>query len=619
MRRMLQKYGIWLLLTGIFLILIFCGIRMSDTPPFYFQLNCEGGPVKLCAHQAESGEWYVFLPSHGKLEDLTVCLPMGQSVAVNGEELSDGMSCEGFSLETDYPLTTGGKMSTLRFLKSANVASIYLETRSGTMDYIHEDKNNEEAVTLQLYDAAGKLNYTGDGGTIRGRGNATWTKEKKPYHLTLPAADGLLNMEESLDWILLSNSTDESNLHNRLVLDLAQALDMAWTPQYRYVDVYLNGAYNGLYLLTEKVAVDGGHLNLDMESGAFLCKIDLNDRMETLRNPFQTPAGRTVEISAPKELTQFQAADIEEQVCAMEAGILSGEDLSGILDLDSWICRYLIDEISGNIDSDIASSYFYYSGGKFFAGPVWDYDMTFGNRHRNEFPNAFIAKNPSKSAALHSPYYQALYGNPVFYSTMVKTYRARFLPILERWIETDISRCAAEISQAGRMNSLRWNAMFQDYYSCGELIRSDADSVVRYLKDRIAFLNRAWLEGVEYCTVQYELEPAGSYGSISVEKGSILDFHYLDTGTYLWYDARTGEPFDPAQPVTGDMVLQLTVPQKEVSQTDHEAPAVPQKVSFGTMEKLVLASLAVLIFLLCITMAVSLLRDRSTNKKKTTI
>ena len=82
----------------------------------------------------------------------------------------------------------------------------------------------------------------------------------------------------------------------------------------------------------------------------------------------------------------------------MEEIIFSGEDLrnSTIIDLDSWIRRYLIDEISGNVDSDHASSYFYYTDGLFYAGPVWDYDLAFGNSDQVPDPVSFYTTIPQK-------------------------------------------------------------------------------------------------------------------------------------------------------------------------------------------------------------------------------
>jgi hypothetical protein len=85
---------------------------------------------------------------------------------------------------------------------------------------------------------------------------------------------------------------------------LASRLGLVWTPECRYVDLYLNGEYSGLYLLVEKLEVADARLTLDSARGDFLCKFDLEFRRDTLRNPFLTNAGRTVELTYPETLPQ---------------------------------------------------------------------------------------------------------------------------------------------------------------------------------------------------------------------------------------------------------------------------------------------------------------------------
>ena len=121
---------------------------------------------------------------------------------------------------------------------------------------------------------------------------------------------------------------------------------------------------------------------------------------------FQSGMGRVIEICSDDTLSAEELSRITDLVNLLEENICTENNLASCntLDLDTWVRRYLIDEISGNIDSDLTSSYFYYSDGKFFAGPVWDYDMAFGNHYRNQEANAFIAKNASKRSTQHSPY-----------------------------------------------------------------------------------------------------------------------------------------------------------------------------------------------------------------------
>lgn len=67
-----------------------------------------------------------------------------------------------------------------------------------------------------------------------------------------------MGMTTNRDWILLANFYDPSHLRTELAFDLSRQTDLSFTPTYRYVEVILNGRYDGLYMLGEQVEVDSG-------------------------------------------------------------------------------------------------------------------------------------------------------------------------------------------------------------------------------------------------------------------------------------------------------------------------------------------------------------------------
>lgn len=444
---------------------------------------------------------------------------------------------------------------------------MYIDTATGNMDRIHEDKNYEENASLTLYTADGTLDFSNDHTVFKGRGNATWGYQKHPYTLILSTNGDLLDMGFAANWVLLANATDETNLNNKLILDLANRVGIQWSPDCRWVDLYLNGEYNGLYLLTEKVEVNNNRLNIGKNPNDFLCKIDLKNRWDILRNPFLTKAGRAVEISFPETLEKSKLNEIEQLVNHMEQEILSGADLlnSKTIDLDSWVRRYLIDEIAGNIDSDLASSYFYYHDGLFFAGPVWDYDMVLGNSERNQEPYSLIAKNKKKSATYLSPYYSALYSNESFYNRMVDIYRSEFVPVLNDWSKNTLDTYIDFISKASQSNSLRWRSMFDQLQSISQDTVHTHEDLREYLSKRIAFLNSAWLENAEYCTIQFESAPGHAYWNISIPKGSYIETSHVDIVGTVWVNAETGLVIDFGQPIIEDIILSKQITEKKAS------------------------------------------------------
>lgn len=68
------------------------------------------------------------------------------------------------------------------------------------------------------------------------------------------------------NWLLISNAFDETMLRNLITFDMARQLKVPYTPEAKHVNLYINGEYRGLYLLSEKVEIGENRVALqDME------------------------------------------------------------------------------------------------------------------------------------------------------------------------------------------------------------------------------------------------------------------------------------------------------------------------------------------------------------------
>ena len=114
---------------------------------------------------------------------------------------------------------------------------------------------------------------------IRGRGNATWLWEKKPYSLTLSKSADLLGMGAAKEWILLTNAPDPTHLRNKIAYDLAAEVGLLYSPESNWVDLYLNGEYTGLYLLTERNEIHPQRIPAG--NGTFLVSMELESRLKS--------------------------------------------------------------------------------------------------------------------------------------------------------------------------------------------------------------------------------------------------------------------------------------------------------------------------------------------------
>lgn len=608
MQKILQKYLYGLIGTVILVLILISSMKMMQSSTISFYVNTDGISRKIAVYDAGDGENYVFLPSYAKLEDISVELPGRMEAVLGSIQLKNEMTCEIFELNRAYDFSVSNTIpQRLTFLKSSNVAAMYIDMPNESMEQVHDSKDNVEYADIALVTEEGTLNYSGEGCGIKGRGNMTWQYDKKPYVLTLQNDADLLGMGTSSKWVLLANAVDESNLHNKLVLDFAGRMMETWVPESVYVDLYLNGNYNGLYLLCEKPEIGEGRLELETDAGDFLCRVEMKSRWGTLKNPVRSSLGRAIEISEPDIYSEEQHQGIEEQINLMEAVLSSGMDLfqEKTADERSWIDRYLIDEIFANIDSDHCSSYFYNKDGIFYAGPVWDYDMTMGNGARNMNADAFIAKNLYRTIYDQSFYYDALYRNPFYYSRMVQVYETRYLPALRDLLDVEISRLSMQIKDASYMNSLRWKEMYQHIVTYDSIYKTTADSIRSYLQERINFLNQAWIEGETFCTVQYLQEGKDGYTSLSVRPGTVLTRQMLGVSEAQWESLNKRATVDLSKPVMQDTLLDR-FEGYEIDIDSNGSEVISNREStFATQDYIAFASVALMAVILAFLTVVS--------------
>ena len=142
--------------------------------------------------------------------------------------------------------------------------SVYITTEGG-IQATSKDEYLECTFRLGLNDrySAYSGNYTDDDGgdaKIRCRGNASYSNkemramEKYSYKLKLDKKADILGMGESKHWYLINNWRDVSNLRHKFAYDMAGMLGLAHT-DCTWVELYYNGEYRGLYLLTESIRI----------------------------------------------------------------------------------------------------------------------------------------------------------------------------------------------------------------------------------------------------------------------------------------------------------------------------------------------------------------------------
>lgn len=142
----------------------------------------------------------------------------------------------------------------------------------------------EDIVSKENYVNAKISVYGGDyeiieDAEIRLRGNTTFHQPKKPYKIKFKTKQDLYGMGADKEWALLANYFDPTHMRNYYAYRFAKALGLEFSIDAEFVEVYLNGNYNGLYLLTETVKTNKERVNIetnDFSKGVpFLLELDM--------------------------------------------------------------------------------------------------------------------------------------------------------------------------------------------------------------------------------------------------------------------------------------------------------------------------------------------------------
>ena len=563
-----QKIGICAISVALLVfvaLLCFAVVTGEQENPFYIELNLGDGEERIELWQDGNGTDYVFLPSGADLGKTNIRLETSQKVFLNGEQLQDGQSLEKLELDRPYELrySAWGRQQEKSFvlMQSANIPTMYIDTQSGSMEYIHEDKDNKESGSYRVYLADGTQENAGEISAVSGRGNYSWTeRNKKPYSITLSADTDLLGLGAAKEWILLANATDATHMRNKLIYELADDLGLAYSPGSAWVELVLNGEYAGLYLLSERNEVQTNRVDI-ARSGGFLVSLELESRLVGRNTPYvKTDSGMILRIHYPENPTQDELTSIQNIWQTVENSLLleSGDGYLDLIDIDSWTKKYLIEEISGNLDGCFLSQYFYFDGSendnKIYAGPVWDYDLALGNDAEWQLTDArsIFAGRLSVKEGIDSPWIKALLEKEEFLNC-VKSYYKECRLLLDEIAAKKVEEYTQLLCRGAANDAVRWGREHTSQKEQSEILK-------QYLEDRTLFLEELWLEEQNFVYVCLDANNNANWAYRAVLRGEPLRelpiLENTENQKFLgWYYKDTDEPFDPAVPITEDIEL----------------------------------------------------------------
>ena len=276
-----------------------------------------------------------------------------------------------------------------------------------------------------VYDRKARMNYRGSSSLnflkksyafCPGKDNCVEDKGRLDYVKTEKMNMLGIGTAKDKDWVLYAAAADPSLMRNRLMFDTFRDMTGGWNVNSRYVELYVDGEYKGVYVMMDKVTKNEGRVNITDENGFIVKfdKTDLADRYEadgdkktfkSLYSGYDGESGNGMKtydtyIDQRFEIEYPEMEDVEEDNPGMwaktvndiktlfnnfESNLKAGNyaEVQKIIDYTSWADWFIISEYAKNMDAYRASCLFVYDGGKIEARPLWDQELSFSNQCAN--------------------------------------------------------------------------------------------------------------------------------------------------------------------------------------------------------------------------------------------
>lgn len=345
-------------------------------------------------------------------------------------------------------------------------------------------------------------------GKIRGRGHSTWGNPKNPYKVqfandaSYAAVTDVLGMKKQRNWALLADWFDPSLIRNKLALTLGSSSMFAdglkWTPSGQHLEVWLNGDYVGVYLLTEDIRIDPARLNIKKMSsnpatgdvdGGYIAEVDVRfdcyaGEDFSLQLLTQQQVHFCIDTPDESAITPAQLAYIKGLLQQVETDLYGPRTLAGI-NAVSFADWYLLEELVRNSDALFVSSDFMWKDTAASAqardrllnmGPLWDFDRSMGFNDANSW-GCWVSKPylPNWLAAL-------LDQEDFLTLTLARWKQKR--EALEVFVNRGIDIFAGRLAAAQQRNFERW-----------PIVGTHAEQVAivkQFLNERMTWLDHAY-------------------------------------------------------------------------------------------------------------------------------
>lgn len=355
--------------------------------------------------------------------------------------------------------------------------------------------------------------YTGNI-SIEIRGSTSQSFPKKQYAFETCDSSGdninvsLLGLPKENDWILYAPYTDKTLIRNALAYDLARKMGQ-YASHTRFCELVLNDEYMGIYILLEKIKRDDSRVNIsrlttedidgDPLTGGYILKLDkkTNYNGETFYSSFSK---RSFQYHYPDcdEIMPEQKTYIQQYIYDFEEALFSTDfqdpqnGYYRFIDMNSFIDYMIVNEIAKNIDAYFLSTFIYKErdskGGKLHMGPVWDFNIAFGNAY-------YYGGYHSDSLVIYNhPWWPRLLEDSVYNIALRSRwdeYRSHSLSNTS--ILSTIDSLANLLTESCERNFIRWDILGHKIwpnYFVGDSYIEEINYLKKWIIDRVYWLDK---------------------------------------------------------------------------------------------------------------------------------
>lgn len=297
------------------------------------------------------------------------------------------------SVDSDGNASIKSEAAQVRITKETNstsdpsdIARIYVVTNSDEQIV----KASKTPASLTIIGNDGVVQTVSDSGTIKLRGNSTSLADKPAYNISFSSKKTVMSgSEKGKKWCLLANAFDKTLMRSKLATDLGNALGGVASPDQQYADLYIDGVYQGNYLISEPAENDRAGIEYDDSDTSNEMMFELEvERVEDDQTYYTTGLGVRFVTADPEGLdpSTDRYSKWVSTLATFENALTntSSDEVLSYINVDSFVDMYIVNELFNTVDFGYSSVKFYIKNDAqgnpiIYGGPLWDFDLSSGN------------------------------------------------------------------------------------------------------------------------------------------------------------------------------------------------------------------------------------------------